>query len=101
MPEKENVAPVQPENAETDRKTETVIYLGPEIPGIIRDGMILNNGMPAKVKETVKGFPALKMLFIPIKDIVKARKDLKNEASALKICYNKAVEYAARKGEKK
>lgn len=99
MPKKEEVAPVQLENVQEKQEAETVIYLGPTIKGVIQNGIILNNGMPKKAKEAVKEFPALKMLFVPIKGIVKARKDLKKEASALKICYNKAVEYAARKGE--
>ena len=81
-------------------KKETVIYLGPEIPGVISTGTVLNNGLTPQTEKAVKEFPALKMLLVPVGNAVKAKKELKNEVSALSACYKKAAEYAAQKGAK-
>lgn len=94
MPEKKKVAPVQ-------QGKVPVIYLGPEIPGTVSRGTVFNNGLTAKLEEAAKELPALKMLLVPVKEAVTARKNLKNTASAISVCYKKAAEYAAQKGAKK
>ncbi len=76
----------------------TVIYLGPEIPGIVSAGAVFKNGLTAKMEETVKEFPAVKTLLVPVKDVVKKKKNLNRELSAERICYEKIAEYATRKG---
>lgn len=81
-------------------KAGAVIYLGPEIPGVISAGMVLNNGLTPQMEKAVKELPALKMLLVPVKEAAKVRKELKNEVSAVTVCYKKAVEYAAQKGVK-
>lgn len=81
-------------------KKETVIYLGPEIPGVISTGTVLNNGLTPQLEKAVKELPALKMLLVPVGNAVKVKKELKNEVSATAVCYKKAAEYAAQKGAK-
>ncbi len=80
---------------------ETLVYLGPEIPGVISSGMVLNNGLTPQMKNMTEECPAFGRLFVAIGKVVKAKKELKNKTSAVTACYNKAVEYAAQKGVKK
>lgn len=84
------------------KENDTVkIYLGPEIPGIVSSGRVFSNGYTRQVKKALEEFPVLDRLFVPVKDIVKAKKELKNENSSIYVCYKKACEYAAKKGEKR
>ena len=76
----------------------TVVYLGPEIPGVAAVGTVFRNGLTEKLEETIKELPAINMLLVPVKDVVKVKKELAKETSAVKICYRKVAEYAAKKG---
>lgn len=75
-----------------------VIYLGPEIPGVVAAGTVFKNGLTKKLEEEIKEIPAINMLLVPVQDVVKVKKELTKEASAVKICYQKVAEYAAKKG---
>ncbi len=77
---------------------KTVIYLGPEIPGVVAAGTVFKNGLTKKLEEEIKEIPAINMLLVPVRDVVKVKKELAKEASAVKICYQKVAEYAAKKG---
>ncbi|MBO5145013.1 MAG: hypothetical protein J6C19_05700 [Lachnospiraceae bacterium] len=92
--------PEKKKTASQSNKTEAVIYLGPEIPGTVSRGVVFNNGLTARMENAVKELPALAALLVPVHDVVKAKKELKEEVSAIRICYRKAEEYAAQKGAK-
>lgn len=77
---------------------EKLIYLGPGIPGVISAGTILSNGLTPQMEKAAKELPALHRLLVPVMDVVKAKKELNNEVSAISVCYKKAAEYAAQKG---
>lgn len=94
MSDKKQAAPRQA------AKRETVIYLGPEIPGVISGGTVLNNGLTLQMERAAAELPALNRLLVPVRDAVRAKRELKNEVSAIAVCYKKAAEYAARKGVK-
>lgn len=81
-----------------EEKKETLVYLGPEVPGVAAVGTVFKNGLPKKLEEMVKELPAVKMLLVPVRDVVKVKKELTKETSAAKICYQKVAEYAAKKG---
>ena len=102
MSEKKKEEPQKREIPKQQEKTNvgSVIYLGPDILGVIYRGTVLNNGLTEKQEATVREMPALKMLFVPLKDAVRIRKQLKDKKSAASICYQKAAEYAKQKGEK-
>ncbi len=93
MSEKKKV--LQPEG-----RTGAVIYLGPYIPGIVSSGTVFNHGLTVQLEGAVKEQPSLSMLLVPIKNVAKAKMELRKEASAMKICYDRAAEYAAQKGAK-
>lgn len=80
---------------------KTLVYMGPEIPGVISSGMVLSNGLTPQMKKTAEEFPTFNRLLVPVGDVVRAKKKLKNETSSIAVCYNKAVEYATQKGGKR
>lgn len=88
------------EKKKTQQKDElknavpTVVYLGPEIPGIVSAGAVFNNGLTKKLEEKAEKLPEIKMLMVPLKDAVKIKKELRKETSAAKICYQRIAEYA-------
>lgn len=77
---------------------KTMVYLGPEIPGVVAAGTVFKNGLTKELEEKIKELPAIKMLLVSVKDIVKVKKELMKETSAARICYKKIAEYAAKKG---
>lgn len=50
------------------------------------------------MERTLKELPAAGKLLVPVGEAVDARKKLKNEMSAISICYKRTAEYAAGKG---
>lgn len=103
MPEKKNVAPVQPEetkkSAEKKEKT-AVIYLGPAISGVAVPGTVYNNGLTPQMEAAVKEEPSLKRLLVEVKSAGQVRKEIRDSQSAAGICYQKALDYAKKKGAK-
>lgn len=83
---------------ETKSTAATVVYLGPEIPGVVSAGAVFKNGLTKKLEEKAEELPAIKMLLVPLKDAVKMKKELRKETSAARICYQKIAESAAQKG---
>ena len=75
----------------TSRK-ETVIYIGPTVPGIVIAGTIFNNGCPEKLKKAMEEKMVLSMLLVPVSGLAKARQELKEPGSVLQICYEKMKE---------
>lgn len=96
MPEKKET--IAKKAAEKEKK-ETVIYLGPTIPGIIATATILNNGKPKKLEALEKELPAISLLIVKMEDVVQARRDLKTEGTPMNICYNEVEKYRKGKGE--
>ncbi len=94
MPEKRG------KDVQAQQKRETVVYMGPEIPGTVSTGAVFCNGLPERLGEAVGEMPPLKMLLVPVGKIANAKKELKMEGSAIRVCYEKAAMYAARKGGK-
>lgn len=95
MPEKKSTKQEAPKTAK-----EPVIYIGPSIVGVVTKGTVYKNGLTPQMSKAVEELPALNTLLVEIGKIAQARKDLRNKASAVSICYAKAEEYARKKGAK-
>ncbi len=105
MPEKKNVAPVQPEETTAKKPVEkkektTVIYLGPVIAGVVVPGTVYNNGLPGMLEKETEKCPALQKLLVDVRSAGQMRKKLKNPQSAAGICYQKALDYVKKRGVK-
>ena len=95
MPERKSTKQEAPKTVK-----EPVIYIGPSIVGVATKGTVYKNGLTPQMGKAVKELPALNTLLVEIGKITQARKDLKNKESAVSICYEKAEEYARKKGAK-
>lgn len=80
-----------------DTEKKTMIYLGPTILGVITENSIFKGNLPEKIKNTIKEIPVMRSLFVPIENLISAKKELKENNSAKSICYNKMLEYKKEK----
>ncbi len=103
MPEKKNVAPVQPEETpakkQTEKKEKTVIWLGPALAGIAMTGTVYRNGLTSQLQKMVTELPTAKKLLVETKDAARVRKSLNDPQSAESVCYKRALEYAGKGAE--
>ncbi len=79
------------ENVRGYRKfeNETVVYIGPDIPGA-KQYTTYNNGLPDALKDRVKTQPFFNSLIVPVERLAQASAELAKEGSALNILYQKA-----------
>lgn len=89
-PASERAASV-PGSAPPAQKTETVVYIGPDIPGA-KQYTTYNAGLPDALKEKIKEYPFFKALVVPVEKLARAGAELAQEGSALSILYQRAGE---------
>ena len=71
------------------QEAETVIYIGPDIPGA-KQYTTYNAGLPDALKEKIKEHPFFNSLVVPVTKLAKANAEMAREGSALSILYRKA-----------
>lgn len=107
MSEKKNVAPVQPGETTVKKPTagqavgekmSAVIYLGPSITGVAVTGTIYKNGLTPQMQKLKEELPVIGKLLVSVEHTAKMRKELRDPQSAASVCYQKTLEYAAKKG---
>ncbi len=77
----------------TARKRETVMYIGPNITGVVTKNTLLADGkLPAPLQKKTEEIPVLQSLLIPVSELAKTNVEIKNPCSAVSICYKKAEE---------
>lgn len=69
---------------------ETVVYVGPDLPGIVKRYAVFNHGLPDNLKDYVKDRPVLRSLIIPVEHLAKVNTELAKEGSAFYTLYQKA-----------
>ena len=65
----------------------TTFYIGPDIPGVVLANQVFTYKPVAVIAEAAKKSPLAKYLFIPMKDIVEAKKSLREEGSIINEAY--------------
>lgn len=75
--------------APATQEAETVVYIGPDIPGA-KQYTTYNAGLPDALKEKIKEHPFFNSLVVPVEKLAKASAELAKEGSALSILYRKA-----------
>lgn len=79
--------------AQQKKPKEDKMYLGPTIVGVVRHSTVFKNGvLPAKVEDCVKKFPAMQKLFVTMKELPAASKELRKKQSALGAIYAQVAE---------
>lgn len=76
--------------AKKNSAPEKVAYIGPAIRGVVQPGTVFNNGLLVALQNKVKELPVLGSLLVPVQELGKARKELRDGATALSACYKKA-----------
>ena len=71
------------------QKAETVVYIGPDIPGA-KQYTTYNAGLPDALKEKIKEHPFFNSFVVPVEKLATANAELAKEGSALSILYRKA-----------
>lgn len=107
MPEKKNAKKEitdEKQSEETKKQSveikKAVIYLGPVITGVAIPGTVYRNGLTPQLKKAVEELPTLNRLLVEVSMAGKVQKELRDAQSAAAICYQKALEYANKKGTK-
>lgn len=74
-----------------EKKQETVVYVGPTIPGIGSRNMVLNNGLTEELKEAIEKEPAIASLIVPISELAAANKSINTQTGATYVFYNRVL----------
>lgn len=64
------------------------IYLGPTVPGLIKQNVIFKDKLPKNIEERAKEDKSFARLLIPMDEAVNAKKELKVTGSALAVSYD-------------
>ncbi|WP_167955127.1 hypothetical protein [Anaerosporobacter faecicola] len=71
------------------REPKQVIYIGPTIPGVIKNNTIFNNGVDQRVSERIKSQPELGGLLIDIEGLSDAQRQIALKKGAYYSLYSK------------
>lgn len=76
--------------AKATKAAGTVVYTGPAIPGIVSKNAIFNNGLPEALEKEIAGQPVIGALVVPIGELGRHRRELRDKGSAAAACYARA-----------
>ncbi len=77
----------------TARKRETVMYIGPNIAGVVTKNTLFAEGkLSDLLQKKIEEIPMLQSLLIPVSELAKTNAEMENPCSAVSICYKKAEE---------
>ena len=74
------------------------MYIGPAIPGVVKNSVIFIGDLPEQLTEIAKEIPSIKNLVIPIDRITEAKQALSEQGSVEEVSYWRIVDYL--KGER-
>ena len=77
--------------APATQEAETVVYIGPDIPGA-KQYTTYNNGLPDALKDRAKAQPFFNSLIVPVERLAQASAELAKEGSALSVFFKRAAE---------
>ena len=69
------------------------MYIGPRVPGIVKEGTVFIDGLPASFTEVAGSVPAIKNLVIPLERITGAKQALSEQGSVENVSYCKVLDY--------
>lgn len=91
--QKEVKASIEESSTPVKEVKSLVMYIGPNIPGVVVAHTVFNNGIPSLLEDEIKKVPAIKSLLIETNKIIDAKRDLADKYSALSICYKTVANY--------
>ncbi len=76
------------ENAESKQDGENLMYIGPEIKGLIKHAVVFDKGiLPEKVNRAIESYKPMKELFVTLEDMPKSLMEIKFGTGSLAIIY--------------
>lgn len=71
-------------------KTEgMVMYLGPTIRGVVKNGAVFESGLPKKLSLVVEQKPIVNNLIVPLSEIVEVKRAIDQEGTAEAVAYDR------------
>ncbi|WP_024346585.1 hypothetical protein [Lacrimispora indolis] len=66
-----------------------VMYLGPTIRGVVKNGDVFEGGLPKKLSKVAEKKPIVKNLIVPLSDIVETKRAIDQEGTAEAVAFDK------------
>ena len=63
------------------------MYLGPTVPGIVKENEIFKGELPERAEERARADKHFARLFVPMDKVMEARQGMQAEGSVLSIAY--------------
>lgn len=74
------------------REAKTMVYIGPTIKHVAREGNAYRGGYTPKFEQKMKENPILKDLVVPVDGLAEARKEIRTTGSRMEALYKKVKE---------
>lgn len=82
----------------SEQSPQTVMYVGPSIPGIVEKGKLFNNGFTPTVIDAINKCSAIKELMVTTDKIGEALNDINNKRGAYYAFYGEVVSFCTKEG---
>ena len=76
----------------TRKENKKVMYLGPTIRGVVKNGAVFEGGIPKNLEKIAGKKPIIQNLIVPLENIVDVSKNIRVEGTAEAIAFDKIVE---------
>lgn len=76
----------------TRKENKKVMYLGPTIRGVVKNGAVFEGGIPKNLEKIAGKKPIIQNLIVPLENIVDVSKNIRVEGTAEAIACDKIAE---------
>jgi hypothetical protein len=76
----------------TRKENKKVMYLGPTIRGVVKNGAVFEGGIPKNFEKIAGKKPIIQNLIVPLENIVDVSKNIRVEGTAEAIAFDKIAE---------
>ena len=76
----------------TKKENKKVMYLGPTIRGVVKNGAVFEGGIPKNLEKIAGKKPIIQNLIVPLENIVDVSKNIRVEGTAEAITFDKIAE---------
>lgn len=76
----------------TRKENKKVMYLGPTIRGVVKNGAVFEGGIPKNLEKIAGKKPIIQNLIVPLENIVDVSRNIRVEGTAEAIAFDKIAE---------
>lgn len=73
------------------QSNNTLVYIGPTITGVVKEGTAFTSGLPESLKDMMKENPLLNRMVVSVNNLAEAMNEVRDSGSALNAIYNKIL----------